>query len=200
MKPLLKYFLQGLLLFIPLAITIAIIVGILIGLGELFNRLGLRIHPVVDPILGFIILIFVIVIVGYLSSTIIFQPIFSSLEKLMGRTPLIKILYTSLKDLTSAFVSGKKSFNQPVLVVINKDIDLYKLGFITQEDLSVLGLQEKVAVYLPHSYNFSGNMFIVASKNVTILEDVSSTEVMKFIVSGGITQIGPVKKIKKKHS
>ena len=66
---------------------------------------------------------------------------------------------------------------------------LEKLGFITQEDLSKLGIEGKVAVYLPHSYNFSGNLFIVPSQNVIILKSASSADVMKFIVSGGVTEI-----------
>ncbi len=94
----------------------------------------------------------------------------------------------------SAFVGKDKKFTEPVLVKVNKDSDLEKLGFITQHDLTELGIEAgKVAVYLPHSYNFSGNLFIVPSANVKPL-NVNSAEVMKFIVSAGVTSI-PGRKI-----
>src|SRR6185295_18894162 len=108
-------------------------------------------------------------------------------EHALGRMPFINILYTSLKDFISAFVSDKKKFNQPVLVNINGNPGFQKLGYITRDDLGFLGLKDKVAVYLPHSYNFSGNLFIVDAKSVTPL-NVPVTEFMKFIVSGGITE------------
>jgi uncharacterized membrane protein len=66
---------------------------------------------------------------------------------------------------------------------------MYKLGFVTQKDLSSLGISEgKSAVYLPHSYNFSGNLFIVSNDLITPVEGPAE-EIMKFIVSGGITKI-----------
>jgi uncharacterized membrane protein len=99
---------------------------------------------------------------------------------------LVRIIYSSLKDLISAFVGDKKKFNQPVLVLLNKSSELRKLGFITQTDLGEWGLKESVAVYLPHSYNFSGDLYIVPRENVTIVQ-ASGADVMKFIVSGGVT-------------
>ena len=103
--------------------------------------------------------------------------------------PLIKTIYESVTDLLSAFVGNKKKFNVPVMVKMNKESDIYKLGFLTREDLSQLGIPNTyVAVYLPHSYNFSGNMFVVPSTQVTTL-NLPSSEVMKFIVSGGVIDI-----------
>jgi uncharacterized membrane protein len=87
-----------------------------------------------------------------------------------------------------AFVGKEKKFNQPVLVKVNLNSDLEKLGFVTQTDLSDLKIKDKVAVYFPHSYNFSGELFIVPKENITPL-DVNSGELMKFIVSGGVTKV-----------
>jgi uncharacterized membrane protein len=89
----------------------------------------------------------------------------------------------------AAFVGNEKRFNKPVMVKVGRDADLYKLGFVTQKDLTYLGIKEgKSAVYLPHSYNFSGNLFIVDNDLITPI-DAPSDEIMKFIVSGGITRI-----------
>ena len=64
--------------------------------------------------------------------------------------------------------------------------ELEKLGFITEEDLGILQEKDKVAVYFPHSYNFSGELFIVPKTQIRML-DVNSSEMMKFIVSAGLT-------------
>ncbi|HCC31721.1 MAG TPA: hypothetical protein DEQ03_16975, partial [Marinilabiliales bacterium] len=59
-------------------------------------------------------------------------------------------------------------------------------GFITETDLSQLNVSEKVAVYFPHAYAFSGELFIVPTDNITPI-DVPAADVMKFIVSGGVS-------------
>ena len=111
------------------------------------------------------------------------------LDKLISQAPLVKIIYTSIKDFMSAFVGKERRFTEPVLVKISRDGNLEKMGFITQKDLSNLGIPKgKVAVYLPHSYNFSGNLFIVSVENITPL-DAHPAEVMKFIVSAGVTSV-----------
>jgi uncharacterized membrane protein len=92
-----------------------------------------------------------------------------------------------LKDLFSGFVGEKRKFNQPVLVKVNAVSELEKLGFLTQEDVSNIGVEgNKAAVYFPHSYNFSGELFIVPCEHITKIEG-SPSEIMKFIVSGGVT-------------
>ena len=187
MKNLLGYLLQGLLLLAPIAVTLYIFFALFRMLDGTVNYLLLSLFGIEFPGLGIIILIILITLFGYLSSTFFFKPIFLLIEHAISRAPLVNIVYTSLKDFISAFVSDKKKFNQPVVVNINGRTDFQKLGFVTRSDLSFLGLKDKVAVYLPHSYNFSGNLFIVDAKNVTPL-DVPVAQFMKFIVSGGITE------------
>ena len=186
-KKLLAYLLQGLLLLAPIVVTVYIIFALFRMLDTSVNYLLLSLFNVEFPGLGIIILFFLITAVGYLSSTFFFQPIFNLIEQAISRAPLVNIIYTSMKDFISAFLSDKKKFNQPVVVNINGRTDFQKLGFITRSDLSFIGLKDKVSVYLPHSYNFSGNLFIVDAKNVTPL-DVPVAQFMKFIVSGGITE------------
>jgi uncharacterized membrane protein len=107
----------------------------------------------------------------------------------LNKVPLLKTLYTSIKDLLSAFVGTKKRFNEPVLVNVGSGGGLQKIGFITEKDLSDLGIPNtKIAVYLPHSYAFSGNLFIVDASAVSPI-DAKASDVMKFIVSGGVTNI-----------
>lgn len=181
-KRILGYFFSGLLLIVPITVIIYVIYSLFIFLDTLL--------PFRIPGLGLITLLVGITILGYLGSSFIAVPIRRRANRLLDRLPLIKTIYTAITDLLSAFVGQKKSFSQPVLVKISHTSNMEKLGFITNEDLSSLNIDEgKIAVYLPHSYNFSGNLFIVPRENVTPLS-APTAEVMKFIVSGGVTEIG----------
>jgi uncharacterized membrane protein len=186
-----RYFFQGLLLVIPIGATLYFIVTSIRWTDRVITGLvppGWHI-----PGVGLLVILTAITFVGYLGSTFIFRSVFDLFERLLNHLPFVRLIYSSLKDLISAFVGDKKKFDHPVLVTINKHSDLKKLGFITQDDLSELQLPGNVAVYLPHSYNISGDLYIVPKESVTFVE-APSAEVMKFIVSGGVTGL-PVQPI-----
>jgi len=185
---LLRYFFQGLIFAAPTAVTVYIIYIVLKYIDGFIQKFLTAVLPFKIPGLGIIILIALITLVGFVGQSIIFRPFQLIFDRLMRKAPLVKVLYTSIRDLLSAFVGKEKKFNKPVLVRVNLISDLEKMGFITTEDLSELGIKEKVAVYFPHSYNFSGEMFIVPKENIRPL-NISSAEAMKFIVSGGITKV-----------
>ncbi len=174
------YFLRGLLLVVPLALTIYIIV---ISIRWLDGLIALEV-----PGLGLLIILGSITVFGYLGSSFLIQPILNFFEGIMTRVPYVRIIYTSLKDLVSAFVGDQKKFEQVVLVDIMPDGSIKRVGFLTQEDMASLGAPGFVAVYFPHSYNFSGNLMLLPAEQVKPLK-LSSTEVMKFIVSGGVSDI-----------
>lgn len=184
-----KYFLQGLLYLAPLSITIYVIYISFEYVDSLLDKYIEKLLGMSIPGLGILVIFVGLTLIGFLGSSIIFKPIARYLDRLVSRAPLIKIIYTSLKDIFSAFVGKKKRFTEPVLIKINKDTQLQKIGFVTNRDLSLLGIKgEMVAVYLPHSYNFSGNLFVVPVENVQKL-DARPADVMKFIISAGITDI-----------
>jgi uncharacterized membrane protein len=184
-----QYFLQGLLYLAPLALTIYTIYVIFVWGDGLLNRYIIKYFGFNLPGLGLVIVLLFITLIGYIGTTILFNPIITSLDKLVSQAPLVKIIYSSVKDFMSAFVGKDKKFTEPVLVKIYKGTDLEKLGFVTQKDLTSMGIEKgKIAVYLPHSYNFSGNLFIVPAENVRPI-NASPTEVMKFIVTAGVTSI-----------
>jgi uncharacterized membrane protein len=175
---LINYFLKGLLVVLPFAVTYSIIKSIVIWLDAIFD-VGI-------PAVGFLIVIVSIILLGWIGSSIFTQPLLSFLDDVLSKIPFVKIIYTSVKDFMEAFVGDKKKFSHPVLIRMNDGI--YKPGFITQEDLSKLKLPGMVAVYCPHSYAFSGNVYFVNIANITPI-DGNSTDMMKFIISGGVTQI-----------
>jgi uncharacterized membrane protein len=176
-----SYFLKGLVLIVPFAITAYIVYKIFQFLDGLI--------PYDIPGVSILIILVGTALLGFIGTTFIQAPLISLFEKGIEKVPLLKIIYTSVRDLLSAFVGKEKRFTKPVLVKTNRDTEMYKLGFITQKDLSDLGISEgKSYVYLPNSYNFSGNLFIVDNSLITPI-DAPADEIMKFIVSGGITKL-----------
>jgi len=186
MKKIISYFLQGLIYIVPITVTVYVIYKFFQVIDGLL--------PFDQPGVGILVILGLITVLGFLGSTIIARPFSLIFDTIVEKAPLIKIIYTSVKDLLTAVVGQKKAFQQPVLVKLSKESNIEKLGFITQEDLSMIGIKEgKIAVYLPHSYNFSGNLFIVERQNVTPVKGASA-DVMKFIISGGISALENGKK------
>ena len=178
MKKLTQYFLQGLLFLVPIVATIYVIYIV-------FTKID-RIFPFDMPGVGFLLTIVLIVGVGFVSSNLLANNAMLSVDRLFARMPLVTMIYTSIKDLVNAFVGDKKSFTQPVQVALDADNKISVLGFITREDLNSLGMPDRVAVYLPQSYNFAANLIIVDRIRVFPLS-ADPKAVMKFIVSGGVS-------------
>lgn len=186
MKKLINYLLQGILYIAPLGITSYIIYMSFTFIDGLLEEFLLKFFDVKIPGLGVLTLLVFLIFIGFIGRTIIAKPIKLIFKKIIENIPLLKFVYSALNDLFSAFVGKEKKFNKPVLVKVNLNSNLEKLGFITQENLEVLDEKNKVAVYFPHSYNFSGELFIVPTENIKSL-NVNSSDVMKFIVSAGLT-------------
>ena len=178
---LLGYFFRGLLLVVPVAILVYVLYNSLTYLDGLI--------PIEIPGLGLLTLLVGLTVFGWLGSTFLYQPIANLGEELLQRIPFLKTIYDALKDLMEALVGSKRKFDKPVLVRMIPGSNVEKLGFITANDLSHLGVAAgKVAVYLPHSFAWSGNLYIVPAENVTPL-DAKAADVMKFIVSGGVADL-----------
>ncbi len=173
----LSYFLRGLLVLTPLAVTGYVIYAIFIFLDGLI--------PVPIPGIGILMVLGLITFVGYLASLFFTKPFFEWFERAVFKIPFVNLLYTSIKDLMGAFVGEKKKFSSPVIVQISDSMS--RLGFITQESMNGIGEPDLVAVYFPHSYNVSGNVFLVKREKIKPLTGVKSSDVMKFMVSGGVS-------------
>jgi len=176
MKKLIKWFAEGLLILAPIAVTIWVTYEIFLMIDHLV--------PAKIPGMGFIITLTFITFIGFLGSTLL-GGLFRYVERVFSRLPLLKILYNAIRDLLAAFAGEKKKFNKPVMVRLSHDSDAKLVGFITQDDLNHLGVSNDVSVYCPHSYNFSGQLFIVPKELVEPLSADSST-IMSFVVSGGV--------------
>lgn len=174
------YFFRGILLIAPLGATFYLISRILKKIDTLAS-FGI-------PGLGMFIIISSITLLGYIGSTLLIQTVFNFTESFIKKIPFISVLYSSLKDFTSAFVSSKGKFDKPVLVMMDKAEKIYRIGFITKGSLENFSLPNHLAVYLPNSYDLAGILICVPHDLVQPL-DLPSADIMKFIFSGAVTEL-----------
>ncbi len=177
---LLRSFLQGLIILSPIAVTAYIIYLV-------FDSID-RLIPDMPRGLGFVLIICTVTVIGYLGTRFFLgRMIFDAFDYLMQRTPGIKFLYSAIKEIMDSFVGDKKKFNTPVWVCVNKEPELWRIGFMTQKELAFLGMAGKVAVYLPHAYAVSGWVIVIDPDQIKPVTKMNAAEAMKFAVSGGVT-------------
>jgi uncharacterized membrane protein len=178
MSRLLNHFFKGVVLLAPLVFTVYVCVRVF---RTIDGWLGIPI-----PGVGFVATVVLITLFGFLASSFITRRMLAMVENVLERLPFVRLLYSSTRDLLNAFVGEKRRFDKPVLVAPFASGEARALGFVTQETLASMGMMEHVAVYLPQSYNFAGQLLIFPTGSVTPL-DSDSADVMAFIVSGGVT-------------
>jgi len=189
MKRLITYFLQGLLLVAPLFITGYIVYKIFVtadGLLSIYIQKYLKINI---PGLGILIIFVALVLLGIAGETIFARPIKRLISRILDKLPFFKLIYSSISDLFSAIVGKERKFHNPVLVLIDKENSLWKIGFITQNKPINVDSEELVTVYCPYSYAISGEIFFVPASNIRQIS-MPPTEAMKFIISGGVSGKG----------
>jgi len=175
-----KNFLRGLVIVVPIALTLYLVY-------EAFVRID-RLILFPTPGVGVLVMFVSIVAIGFLASNFVGRRLLTLTDTIFARAPLVRIIYASVKDLLEAFVGDKKRFDKPVTVALTEDGGLKTLGFVTQEDLTFLGLPGSVAVYLPFSYSMAGSVVIVPAARVRGLE-TDSASIMAFVVSGGVSRV-----------
>jgi uncharacterized membrane protein len=188
MKRFLQFFLQGLILFIPLIITLMVLLKLFDYFVELFSTIGFVRDPFVNTLLGLVVTVGFIALLGLLASSFVFREMYSYFEDKLEHAPFIRHIYSPVKDFTNAFVGNKRRFRKPVLVLMDPVAEIRQIGFITNEDLEDLGARGMVAVYLPLSFSLSGKLVIVPASRVQPIQS-EPAEVMKFVVSGGVTDV-----------
>jgi len=187
LHPVARAFLRGLLIVVPAAVTAWLVWTVFVWIDGLFDFeawIGVRV-----PGLGLLAALTLISGLGFLAGNVLARFFLDLLEQLFTRTPLVRLVYTSLRDLIDAFVGEKKRFDTPVLVSPFGADGALVPGFITRKELEVFGMTDHVAVYLPQAYNFAGQVIAVPKSAVRRIE-ADSTEVMAFIVSGGVSGAG----------
>lgn len=183
MNWLIKNFLRGLVIVVPIALTVYLLYQTFIWLDRLLHIEGLRIDV---PGLGIAILFALILLVGALAGNFVGRRVFALMETVFTKAPIVRIVYAAIKDLLEAFVGNKRRFDRPVSIALSDGVKTF--GFITRDDLEVLGLPGDVAVYVPFSYTWDGCLLVVARERVTPLT-ADSASIMALVVSGGVSRV-----------
>jgi len=191
-KKLLQYFLQGMLVLAPVAITLYalfFVISTIDGWIPIFTHVDAKgqVH-VQNYGVGLILILSVIILIGYFSSFFITGRIISFMDKFLEKTPGIKHIYSTTRDFFEAFAGDKKKFTQNVLANVD-DNDVWRLGFVTRDDMADFGLSDYVSVYIPMAYSVAGNVYIIPRARIKHITHISSAQTMKFAVSGGVTDI-----------
>jgi uncharacterized membrane protein len=195
-KKIFQYFLQGVVLVAPVVVVGYILYSLFISVDGWLNTKLSSLIGFNVPGLGILFLFVSLTLLGFLGQTALIKPLKRFTAGIIKKIPLLNLLYSSINDLFSAFVGKEKKFNVPVKVLFNAENNLWKLGFVTKETMDVTGNPELAAVYFPHSYNFSGELYLVPRERVHFIT-LSPAETMKFIVSGGVTRFENMESIRK---
>ena len=186
MKRIAYYLLQGFLYLAPISVTIYILWLIFDFTDHLLLTYIEEYIQYKIPGLGILLVLIVLLLAGLIGQSILAKPFIFIFRNIIENTPLLKVIYSALKDLFSAFVGKERKYNKPVMVTIDKINSIKKIGFLTEENLDLLGEKDHVAVYLPFSYTFSGVLNIVHTDNIKVL-DMPPADAMKFVMSGGVS-------------
>src|SRR5690606_12615533 len=151
-----NYLIKGTLVVVPLAGALFLIVWVVASVDSALNLSSWfweddTGRPLYVPGLGILTVVLLLVVAGMIFTNVVTEPIYNWFNKQLSRIPLFNTLYSSIRDFTEAFVGDAKKFNEPVLVEVN-ETGLKKIGFLTQRDLTRIGLEGEVIVYFPYSY------------------------------------------------
>ncbi|GIJ93609.1 DUF502 domain-containing protein [Capnocytophaga stomatis] len=183
----LRYFLQGILIVGPLSTTVWIIWSIFSSIDNLVPDVSKKYPGVV-----FVVLFLGTTLIGFIGSKFFLgRLLVSSLDYLLERIPGIKFIYSSIKDVLTSFVGDNRKFNNPVWVKVQESPEMWRIGFLTQENMDFTNMEGMVSVYLPHSYAVSGWVIVTKAENIKPTEGLSAHKAMEFALSGGM--IGGVK-------
>lgn len=180
---LINYFLRGLLVLLPIVLTV-LIIGWLVN--TISNVLHLREISGKEFFFYTLLVVSIIMAVGFITRGVVARQILDFFEGIIEKAPGLSFIFGTTKDMTEAFVGDKKKFTQPVVVNVGEGI--FRMGFITQEDMKIIDMPGHSSVYLPYSYGLSGEMLIVETGKIKPI-NVESSHWTKYIISGGVAEL-----------
>lgn len=196
LKRLRNLFLQGIALLAPLALTLALIVWVGHSVEAVVGAALKQLLPEgwYIPGLGLVVGAVLTLAAGLLANIFLVRWLLNALERLMDRIPLVKSLFQGLKDVARFFQQGgDEEMGRPVSVALPMgDGDIRLVGFVMQDQARLPSAGEsggqdageRVAVYLPMSYQMGGYTLYLDRARVTPL-DVTPEEALRAVLTGG---------------
>ncbi len=184
-------FLAGLFTLLPITITLSFFIASFKFIKNMLEPLkSINIPFLMNiPHSEIILCAAVIIIAGLLLKSLLLKSFMDLGERILSQIPIFKTIYTSVKQITSAFSpSGENNFKKVVLVKFPQN-QTYGIGFLTNELPSELAPEKEIqfyTVFIPTSPNPTSGFFIIVKKEDYILMDISSKDAMAMIISGGM--------------
>ena len=178
-----KYFINGLIIIVPIAITAVVIINIFSFTESLLGRY----LPIHFPGLAFVVVLILIVIVGWLSSHWLLKKVIGYGERLLGSIPIVKFIYNSVKQLSTAVFESQKLLKNAVLVPYPHP-GVKALGFVMPELSAPLAEkfdEEHVCVFVPMSLNLTSGFNIILPRRDIIPLDVTSESALQYVITAG---------------
>jgi uncharacterized membrane protein len=192
-----KLFLKGLVVVIPVSLTLAILWWMARGAEEILGGMLMRFLPEgwYIPGMGVVSAVAMTILIGLLTHVILFQKLFALGDTILNRLPLVKTIYSALKDFIAYLSPDSKMAMSKVVLVRIPGQQFEQLGFVTREDFSRLPInlmvEEPIAVYLPMSFQIGGYTLFLPRSCLTPV-DMSFEEGMKLILTGAVSREVPV--------
>lgn len=195
-KALKKYLITGVLVWLPIAVTVWVITYIVSASDQLVNLLPRQWRPQYllgfdIPGLGVIVAVVVLFVTGLFAANVLGRQILAAWDRLLGRIPVVKSIYSSVKKVSESLLSdSSRSFKTPVLVPFPQP-GIWTIAFVSGQIPEKLknGLPqdgEYLSVYVPTTPNPTGGYYIMVKKSDVRELDMSVDEALKYVISLGM--------------
>lgn len=194
MTPLKKYFITGLLIWIPLVITVWVLTVIIGTMDQSLRLLPQAVHP--ENLLGFhipgagtVLTLVIVFLTGLVTANFIGQKLVRFWEGLLARIPIVKSIYYSVKQVSDTLFSGNGEAFRKVLLVRYPHPEAWSVAFQTgtpTRDVSQHCDDEVVSVFIPTAPSPVNGFFFFVRKRDTVELEMSVDDALKYIVSMGV--------------
>jgi uncharacterized membrane protein len=188
-----RYFLAGLLVFLPVVITLWFL-GWVIGLMDgLLDVLPARLHPnsylpVAIPGLGAVFTIALILFLGFLTKGVATRRFLAAWDKIFVQIPIFRGVYTAVQKLVQTFL-GQSQTNRQVVMIEYPRKGIYTVGFAmgrAWHELEKKNEAPLVNVFVPTTPNPTSGFYLLVPTNEVAPLNMSMEEALKLITSGGL--------------
>ncbi|CAG0965939.1 hypothetical protein RHDC4_00977 [Rhodocyclaceae bacterium] len=198
MKSIKRYFITGLLIWVPLAITAWVLSLIVRTMDQSLLLLPHAVHPehllgIYIPGVGALLTLMVVFLTGLVTANIVGQRLVRFWEALLARIPVVKSIYYSVKQVSDTLFSGSGEAFRKVLLVRYPHPEAWSVAFQTgtpPQEIARYADDELVSVFIPTAPSPVNGFFFFVRKRDTVELDISVDDALKYIVSMGV--VAPV--------
>ena len=189
-----NYFLTGLLVILPIFITVYVILSLIRAMDTILKYIPAKYLPetylqIHIPGLGLILVVILVFVVGLLTRNIIGRKIVRLGENIVDRIPLVRVLYTGVKQLLEPLFLQKTNAFKRVALIEYPRRGTYVIGFITGEskgEVQNKTSKDMMNVFVPTTPNPTSGFYILIPKDEVVYLNMSVEDAFKLIISGGI--------------